>query len=136
VKIHHLGLAVSSLDKALAFYCDTLGLEVSRTEDVPSEGVRVAFLPAGEPRIELLEALGPESPVARFIAKKGEGIHHVCFEVADVEAAVAGIRARGGAIIEPAIRIGAGGRRIAFVHPRSTHGVLVELKEGRDDPKP
>jgi len=129
VKIHHIGVAVRSLEEGLAFYRDALGLEVTAMQEVPSEGVKVAFLPAGGPRIELLEALGDDSPVARFIEKSGEGIHHICFEVADIEEAVAGLRAKGAEIIEPAIRIGAGGRRIAFVHPRSTRGVLVEIKE-------
>jgi methylmalonyl-CoA/ethylmalonyl-CoA epimerase len=132
VKIHHIGLAVRSLQESLAFYRDALGLQVTTTEEVPSEGVRVAFLPMGQPRIELLEALGPDSPIAKFVAKRGEGIHHLCFEVADVEAAVERLRRGGAEIIEPAIRVGAGGHRIAFVHPRSSHGVLVELKEVRE----
>lgn len=129
MKIHHLGVAVRSLKEALSFYGETLGLKVTTVEEVPSEGVRVAFLPAGEARIELLEALGPDSPIARFIAKKGEGIHHICLEVADIEAKVAELTAAGAEIIAPAIRVGAGGHRIAFVHPRSASGVLVELKE-------
>jgi len=133
VKIHHIGIAVRSLEESLAFYRDALGLKVSATEEVPSEGVRVAFLPAGEPRLELLEALGPDSPVARFIAKRGEGMHHVCLQVDDVEKAVAHLRAGGAEVIEPAIRTGAGGHRIAFIHPRSTHGLLLELKEVRPE---
>lgn len=136
MKIHHIGIAVRSLDESLAFYRDALGLKVASTEAVPGEGVRVAFLPMGEPRIELLEALGPDSPVARFVAKKGEGIHHICFQVADIEEALAAMRLRGAEIIEPAIRIGAGGNRIAFIHPRSTHGVLLELKEIREGTAP
>jgi len=132
VKIHHIGIAVKSLAESVPFYRDALGLEVASTEEVPSEGVRVAFLPAGEARVELLEALGPESPIARFVAKKGEGIHHVCFEVEDLEKSVAALRRGGAEIIEPSIRVGAGGHRIAFVHPRSTHGLLVELKEVKE----
>lgn len=131
MKIHHIGLAVRSLEESLAFYRDALGLGVTATEEVPSEGVRVAFLPAGEPRIELLEALGPDSPVARFVAKRGEGIHHLCFQVEEIERTVRSLKARGAEIIEPAIRAGAGGNRIAFIHPRSTNGVLIELKEVR-----
>src|SRR5437867_681749 len=136
MKIHYIGVAVRSLDESLAFYRDALGLKAASMEGVPGEGVRVAFLPAGESRIELLEALGPDSPIARFLARKGEGIHHICFQVADIEKAVGSIRIRGGEIIEPAIRIGAGGNRIAFVHPRSTHGVLLELKEVREETTP
>ncbi|HZE89407.1 MAG TPA: methylmalonyl-CoA epimerase [Verrucomicrobiae bacterium] len=132
MKIHHIGIAVKSLAESVPFYRDALGLEVASTEEVPSEGVRVAFLPAGEARVELLEALGPESPIARFVAKKGEGIHHVCFEVEDLEKSVAALRRGGAEIIEPSIRVGAGGHRIAFVHPRSTHGLLVELKEVKE----
>jgi methylmalonyl-CoA/ethylmalonyl-CoA epimerase len=132
VRIHHIGLAVRSLDESLAFYRDVLGLVVTATEEVPAEGVRVAFLPAGEPRIELLEALGPDSPIARFVARRGEGFHHVCFQVGDIEEAVRTMKLRGAEIIDPPIRVGAGGQRIAFIHPRSTHGLLVELKEVRE----
>ena len=132
MRIHHLGVAVRSIREAEKIYREAFGLEVAAVEEVPAEGVRVAFLPAGGPRIELLEPLGPGSPIARFLERKGEGIHHVCFEVPDVEAAVERLRARGAEIIEPAIRVGAGGHRIAFVHPRSANGVLVELKEEGD----
>lgn len=133
MKIHHLGLAVRSLDEAARFYRDALGLELTSREEVPQEGVRVAFLPAGGPRVELLEPLSDESPIARFLAKRGEGIHHVCFQVEDLDRAVASIRDGGGEIIEPAIRTGAGGHRISFVHPRSASGVLIELKEVREE---
>ncbi|MBI3447778.1 MAG: methylmalonyl-CoA epimerase [Acidobacteria bacterium] len=132
MKIHHIGIAVRSLRESVPFYRDALGLAVASTEEVPSEGVRVAFLPAGEARLELLEALRPDSPIAKFVAKNGEGIHHVCFQVDDVEKSLAVLRAGGAEIIEPAIRVGAGGHRIAFVHPRSTHGLLVELKEVKE----
>ncbi len=127
--IDHLGVAVRSIEQTLKFYRDTLGLTPSTPEVVASEGVRVSFLPVGESRIELLEALGPDSPVARFIDKRGEGIHHICLRVADLGEAVAELERKGAQIVPPAIRTGAGGRRIAFVHPRSTGGVLVELKE-------
>jgi len=130
--IDHLGVAVRSIEETLKFYRDTLGLTPSDPEEVPSEGVRVSFLPLGESRVELLEALGPESPIARFIDKRGEGIHHVCLRVADLEEAVADLERRGAQVIPPSIRTGAGGRRIAFVHPRSTGGVLLELKEYPD----
>jgi len=132
--IDHLGVAVRSIETTLRFYRDTLGLTPAPPEEVPSEGVRVAFLPVGETRIELLEALGPDSPIARFIGKRGEGIHHVCLRVDDIEEAVAALSRAGAEVIPPAIRTGAGGRRIAFVHPRSTGGVLLELKEHRAGP--
>ena len=132
MRIHHLGVAVESIDKAARFYREALGLELTEKEEVPQEGVRVAFLPAGETRIELLEPLGEGSPIARFMAKRGEGIHHVCFQVESFDDAVAAIRARGGSFIEPVIRTGAGGRRIAFIDPRSAHGVLMELKEAAE----
>jgi methylmalonyl-CoA/ethylmalonyl-CoA epimerase len=129
--IDHLGVAVASLERALSFWRDTLGARASDPEEVPGEGVRVVFLPLGETRLELLEPLSPASPIARFLEKRGEGIHHVCVRVADLDAAVASLRERGMEIIPPDIRVGAGGRRIAFVHPRSTGGVLLELKEVR-----
>ena len=127
--IDHLGIAVSSLDDALRFYRDALGLTPGAPEEVPAEGVRVVFLALGESRLELLEPMGPESPVARFIQKRGEGIHHVCMRVANLDAALAALKARGVTLVSPETRMGAGGRRIAFVHPRSASGVLIELKE-------
>ena len=127
--IDHLGIAVTSLDKALGFYRDVLGLKVDGPEVVPTEGVRIAFLPVGESTIELLEPLGPDSTIARFIARRGEGIHHICLRVDSMEQALATLRERGAEIIEPAPRIGAGGRQVAFIHPRSTGGVLLELVE-------
>lgn len=127
--IDHLGIAVRSLDDALRFYRDALGLSPSVPEEVPGEGVRVVFLPMGESRLELLEPLGPDSPVARFIEKRGEGIHHVCLRVSSLDEALAALKARGVSLIPPETRVGAGGRRIAFVHPRSAGGVLIELKE-------
>ncbi len=127
--IDHIGLAVRSLEQAIPFYREALGLEVSPPEEVPAEGVRVVFVPLGGARIELLEPLHEDSPIARFLEKRGEGIHHICLQVDSIEAAAAALEARGAQLIEPRIRVGAGGRRIAFVHPRSTGGVLLELKE-------
>ena len=127
--IDHIGIAVSSLETALRFWRDTLGLVASDPEEVSTEGVRVVFLPMGETRIELLEALTPASPIARFIDKRGEGIHHICFRVADLEVTLAALEEKGARPIAPRTRIGAGGRRIAFVHPGSTGGILLELKE-------
>ncbi|HET6373468.1 MAG TPA: methylmalonyl-CoA epimerase [Candidatus Polarisedimenticolia bacterium] len=130
--VDHIGIAVASIAKALEFYEGALGLAARPPEEVPTEQVRVAFLPVGETRLELLEPLSPESPVARFISRRGEGIHHLCLRVGDLDAALQAVEARGGEIIPPAPRVGAGGRRIAFIHPRSTGGVLIELKEYRE----
>ena len=127
--IDHLGIAVTSLERSLGFYREILGLKVVGPEDVPSEGVRIAFLPMGESTIELLEPTGPDSPIARFLAKRGEGIHHVWVRVEKIEETLATLREKGAEIIEPAPRIGAGGRKVAFIHPRSTGGVLLELVE-------
>jgi methylmalonyl-CoA/ethylmalonyl-CoA epimerase len=127
--VDHLGIAVSSLEQSLPFWADALGLDVAAIETVDSEGVKVAMLPAGRSRIELLEPLGDDSPVAKFIAGRGQGIHHVTFEVADVEAALRRLKARGVRVIGDAPRDGAEGSRVAFLHPKSTGGVLVELVE-------
>lgn len=127
--VDHLGIAVRSLEASLRFYRDALGLKAEGPEEVAAEGVRISFLQAGETRIELLEPLGPASTVAKFLDKRGEGIHHVCLRVERLDETLAGLRARGVEIIAPAPRIGAGGRRIAFIHPRSAGGVLVELVE-------
>ena len=127
--VDHLGVAVRSLENALAFYRDALGMSPSEPEEVATEGVRVVFLPVGESRIELLEPLNDESPIARFLEKRGEGIHHVCLRVSSLEKTLDDVERGGGQIIPPRIRTGAGGRRIAFLHPRSTGGVLIELKE-------
>jgi len=127
--IDHLGFAVRSLADSLEFYREALGVTPSEPEEVPAEGVRVVFLPLGETRIELLEPLGDDSPIARFLARRGEGIHHVCLRVASLEASLERVEREGGEVIPPRVRIGAGGRRIAFLHPRSTGGVLLELKE-------
>jgi len=124
--VDHLGIAVRSLDDALKFYEKQLGLRVSLREHVAHEKVNVAMLPAGEPRIELLEADGPESVIAKFIEKRGEGLHHIALRVPDLAAAVERLRASGSRLLnEP--RAGAGGHLYVFVHPSSTGGVLLEL---------
>ncbi|QQS49209.1 MAG: methylmalonyl-CoA epimerase [Acidobacteriota bacterium] len=128
-KIQHLGVAVGSIDEALAFWRDGLGLELKEIEIVEDQGVRVAMLPIGESRIELLEATGAETPVGKFIAKRGPGIHHLCVEVDDLEAKLAELRARGVRLIDETPRIGAGGALVAFVHPAGTGGVLIELTQ-------
>lgn len=128
-KIQHLGVAVGSIDEALRFWRDALGLELKEIEVVEDQGVRVAMLPIGESRIELLEATGDETPVGRFVAKRGPGIHHLCVEVNDINAKLAELKARGVRLIDRQPRIGAGGALVAFVHPSSTGGVLIELTQ-------
>ena len=129
MKIEHIGIATRSLDESLAFWRDALGLEVKHTEVVEEQGVRVAMLPVGEPRIELLEPTGDSSPVAKFLEKRGPGIHHIAVRVPDIRAALEGLRARGARLIDAEPRTGAGGCLVAFVHPASTGGVLLELVE-------
>lgn len=128
-KISHLGVAVTSLDEALGFWRDALGLELKEVEVVEEQGVRVAMLPLGESRIELLEATGADTPVGKFVAKRGAGIHHVCVEVKDIAATLERLKARGVRLIDERPRVGAGGLLVAFIHPASTGGVLVELTE-------
>jgi methylmalonyl-CoA epimerase len=126
VKIDHLGIAVRSIDKALEFYRDQLGMEVSLREAVPAEKVLAAMLPVGESRIELLEATEADSVIAKFIEKRGEGLHHVAMTVPDLRAAVEKLKASGARVLnEP--RAGAGGHLYSFIHPSSTGGVLLEL---------
>jgi methylmalonyl-CoA/ethylmalonyl-CoA epimerase len=144
-RIDHVAIVVKSLDESLGFYRDALGLHVSRVEDNPAEGVRIAFLPLGDCEIELLEPLTPDPSltgrgekggggVARFLERRGGGLHHVCIEVPDIEAAMARLLAGGAKMIDDAPRIRPDGIRYAFVHPRSTGGVLLELYEkGQDD---
>lgn len=126
-KIDHLGFAVRSLEEALRFYTEKLGLKLHSTEEVPDQRVRTAVLGVGESRIELLEPTHVDSPVAKFLEKRGEGIHHVALSVPDVAMALEMLRARGCRLIDERPRQGAGGATIAFVHPQSTHGVLLEL---------
>lgn len=127
MKIDHLGIAVHSLDEGIRFYRDTLGLEVSCTETVAEQMVEVAMLPIGESRLELLEATSPDSPIAKFIEKRGPGIHHICVEVENIHAKLDELKAAGARLIDEQPRIGAGGHQIAFVHPKSSSGVLIEL---------
>jgi methylmalonyl-CoA/ethylmalonyl-CoA epimerase len=128
-KVDHIGIAVDSLEKRLPFWADALGLQVSAIETVDTEGVKVAFLPVGDARIELLEATEPASAVAKHVDKRGPGIHHLTLEVADLDGALDALRAAGVEIIGDAARDGAGGHRVAFVHPKSSGGVLLELSE-------
>ncbi len=128
-KIQHLGVAVSSIDDALDFWRDGLGLELGEVEIVEDQGVRVAMLAIGESRIELLEATGAETPVGKFIAKRGPGIHHICIEVDDIKSKIAELKSRGARLIDEEPRVGSGGALVAFVHPASTGGVLIELTQ-------
>ena len=127
MKIDHIGIATHGIDDALRFWRDALGLEVAHTETVEEQGVRVAMLPAGEPRVELLEPTGPASPVAKFLEKRGPGIHHVAVRVPDIRAALARLKAEGARLVDEAPRVGAGGCLVAFVHPSAAGGVLLEL---------
>jgi methylmalonyl-CoA epimerase len=127
-KLDHLGIAVASIAEARRFW-EALGLAVERIEEVPHEGVRVALLPLGEARLELLEPTDADSPIARFLAKRGPGIHHVCLASDDLAADDAALRAAGVELLRAAPTAGAGGARVQFVHPTSAGGVLVELAE-------
>jgi len=129
MKIDHLGIAVRSIPDSLTFYRDALGFELARTETVEDQGVHVALLPAGESRIELLEPFSEETPVGRFIARRGEGLHHICYEVNDLASQLDELRSRGLRLLEGYPRRGAEGKLVAFLHPASAHGVLVELVE-------
>lgn len=126
-RLDHVGIAVRSLDAALAIYRDALGLALERVEEVPSQKVRVAFLRAGSAHIELLEPLSEDSPIARFIAKRGEGVHHLSFHVADVRTAAGALPPPLALAAPPAER--EGGYRVAFVHPKGTCGVLLEMSD-------
>jgi LAO/AO transport system kinase len=129
VTIDHVGIAVADLAAALAFYRDALGLEVEAPEEVASQRVRAHFIPAGESAIELLEATADDSPIATYVAKRGPGIHHITLRVDDIRAALARLKEKGVRLIDEAPRQGAHGSLVAFIHPSSAHGVLVELKE-------
>jgi methylmalonyl-CoA/ethylmalonyl-CoA epimerase len=127
-KIDHIGVAVVSIDDALPVY-RALGLEEKHREEVLSQKVVTAFLPAGESSIELLEPMSEDSPVARFLLKRGPGVHHICFAVRDIEAAVRDLAAKGFRLINARPAPGADGKKIVFLHPDSGHGVLIELSE-------
>src|SRR3954463_5877347 len=126
-KIAHIGIAVRGLSDSTSFYRDVLGLPEVPLDD--ADGARIAGLAAGESLVELLEAESPDSPIGKFVAKRGPGIHHVCFAVDDLDETLARCRQFGIRLIDEAPRIGAEGKRIAFLHPSSTSGVLVELSE-------
>ncbi len=127
-RIAHLGLAVPSIEEARKFW-ESCGLVVERIEDVPHEGVRVAFIPCGESSLELLEPLSSDSTVARFLASRGPGVHHVCLESTDLQADEKQLREAGVRLLREQPTLGAGGARVQFVHPKSANGVLIELTD-------
>jgi len=129
LKIDHLGIAVSSIDAKKNFWTDILGLTLEGMETIHEQKVTTAFLPVGESEVELLESTSEDGPVAKHIEKRGEGIQHVAFRVENIEEALAELKAKGIALIDQTPRIGAGGAKIAFLHPKATSGVLVELCE-------
>lgn len=132
-KIDHLGIAVEDMATAVELYRDTLGLEYAGEETVAEQKVKTAFFPLGESSIELLEPTDPDSPVGKFIAKKGPGIHHIALRVDDVAKAIETLLAQGVRMIDTVPREGAHGAKIAFIHPKSTPGILVEICQRRDD---
>lgn len=128
-RIDHVAIVVEDLDEALEFWQDSLGLKLEHVEDVPDQHSIVAFLPSGHSEVELVRPTSDDSGIARYLAKHGPGVHHICFEVEDIEEALAALRARGLRLINEEPMIGTGGKRIAFIHPKSAHGVLIELYE-------
>ena len=128
-RVDHVGIAVKDLAASVKWYEETLGLHSKGTEVVQEQQVTVAFLPCGDSVLELLESTSPEGPIARFIEKNGEGIQHIAIRVDDIDAALAELKEKGVRLIDQTPRYGAGGARIAFLHPKATHGVLLELCE-------
>jgi methylmalonyl-CoA/ethylmalonyl-CoA epimerase len=129
--VNHVGIAVESIDRLRLFYEQCLGATFEAIEEVPSQNVRVAFFKLGDVRLELLEATDPASPITKFLAKRGAGLHHIAFTVSDIEERLAELKAAGIQLIDAAPRPGAHGTRVAFVHPKSAGGVLTELCEPR-----
>ncbi len=127
LKIDHLGIAVNSIDEGKNFWSDVLGLKFEGSETVAEQKVTTAFFPVGESEVELLESTAPDGPVAKFIEKKGAGFQHVAFRVENIDEALAELKEKGIKLIDETPRIGAGGAKIAFLHPKATNGVLVEL---------
>ena len=129
LKIDHLGVAVKSIDKGKEFWTDILGLSFEGAETVEAQKVTTAFFPVGESEVELLESTAPDGPITRYIEKRGEGIQHIAFRVENIDEALEELKEKGVQLIDETPRTGAGGARIAFLHPKSTGGVLVELCE-------
>jgi methylmalonyl-CoA/ethylmalonyl-CoA epimerase len=127
LKIDHLGIAVKSIEGGKEFWTDVMGLDFEGTETVEAQKVTTAFLPVGESEVELLESTAPDGPIAKYLEKKGEGVQHVAFRVENIEEALAELKEKGVRLIDEKPRGGAGGAKIAFLHPKATNGVLVEL---------
>ena len=132
MKVDHIGIATPKIQEALSVWRDALGLSVDSTDEVASQGVRVAMLPIGETHIELLEPLSDDSPVGRFLPKRGPGIHHIAVRVTNIRKALNDLKTKGARLIDETPRIGANGCLVAFIHPSSTNGVLLELVEHQD----
>jgi methylmalonyl-CoA/ethylmalonyl-CoA epimerase len=128
--LHHVALAVEDLDEAIELYGRLFGAELEERGRIDEQGVEAAYLRFGDGRLELVSPLGPDTPVGRFLERRGPGMHHVAFEVDDIEQAIESLGRRGANVIEPAPRIGFGGHRVAFVHPESLQGVLAEVVDG------
>lgn len=131
-KINHIAIVTPDLDEATGFWAEALGLPIARTENVPEEEVSVAFIPIGDSNIELLQPTSDESGVARYLQKRGAGMHHMCLEVEDIDAALARLQAANVPLINAEAKVGHGGTRYAFIHPKGTGGVLVELYEVKE----
>jgi methylmalonyl-CoA/ethylmalonyl-CoA epimerase len=127
MKIHHIGIATSEIGGAAEMWDDLLGLRADHTEEVAGQKVRVCMLPLGESRLELLEPMSPDSPISKFLEKRGGGIHHIALSVEDIRATLQGLKQKGARLIDEEPRAGAGGCLVAFIHPSSTGGVLLEL---------
>ena len=132
LKIDHLGIAVHSIEEAKKLFQDTLGLKFEGSETVTEQKVTTAFFPVGDSEVELLESTAPDGPIAKYLEKRGEGIQHIAFRVENIEEALAELKEKGIRLIDEKPRLGAGGAKIAFLHPKSTHGVLIEISERED----
>jgi methylmalonyl-CoA epimerase len=133
MKIDHIGIATNAIDGSVDFWRDTLGLAVGEIEEVSQQKVRVCMLPVGESQVELLEATSPDSPISKFLEKRGQGIHHIAIRVDDIRGMLAELKRKGARLIDEVPRTGAGGCLVAFIHPSSTGGVLLELVQRPDD---
>lgn len=127
MKIDHIGIATNSIEEGLSLWQEALGLTPDSTEEVADQGVKVCMLPVGDTHVELLEPLGPDTSVGKFLAKRGPGMHHIAIEVKDIRGSLAELKSRGARLIDETPRVGAGGCLVAFIHPSSTNGVLLEL---------
>ena len=135
-RINHVAIVVDDIEAALKFWRDGLGLEVAHVEDVPDQDSVVAFLPTGQSEVELVKPTSDNSGIARYLKRRGPGMHHICFEVDDIESCIARLKETDARLINPEPVIGTGGKKIAFIHPESTHGVLVELYQlTADEPR-